>query len=154
MGVCRFNVMLNADNWRWLQQHAKGDDRSGSYILNKLLLEYKNSFNKKSAGEVVKFNFKKQLLSLGVDESILNDWMLVRKNKKAANTETAFKRLMVEVQQSGLTINEAVSVAAGENWSGFKAQWYLNLKKGGAADSKYSAITNKNIGTIGDWLND
>lgn len=74
------------------------------------------------------FDFFKSLLDLGVDEKIAKDWMLVRKNKKAANTETAFNAIAKEITISGLTANECIEIAVVRSWQGFKAEW-LNDKK-------------------------
>lgn len=95
----------------------------------------KNKTNNKSDSEVTKdvvakapkFDFKAELISLNVDADILNDWMQVRQKKKAANTKTALKGLLSEVEKSGLSVAEAVKVSAENSWSGFKASWYANL---------------------------
>lgn len=86
--------------------------------------------NKKKENKttVFVFNFFKSLLDLGVDEKIAKDWMLVRKEKKAANTETAFKSIAKEITISGLTANECIEIAVVRSWQGFKAEW-LNDKK-------------------------
>ena len=70
-----------------------------------------------------KFNFKKELLSLGVDKKHLQDWLEVRKKKKAANTETALKGFLSEVEKSGLSVDQAVKKSAENSWSGFKSSW-------------------------------
>ena len=74
------------------------------------------------------FNFLKSLLDLGVEKKIAKDWMLVRKNKNAANTETAFNAIAKEITISGLTANECIEIAVVRSWQGFKAEW-LNDKK-------------------------
>jgi len=78
------------------------------------------------------FNFKNQLLNLGVDEKIATDWMLVRKNKKATNTETAFNSLKSQIEKSGLTANECIKIAVERSWSGFYSQWLNNIQQKGA----------------------
>ena len=87
---------------------------------------------------VPKFNFKSELLALGVDKDVLQDWLDVRKKKKAANTKTALKGLLTEVEKSGINIAEAVKISAENSWSGFKAQWYLNLTPTKQAKSTHS----------------
>ncbi len=72
------------------------------------------------------FNFKNELLSLGVDKDILNDWMKVRKNKNATNTESAFRLLVSQISKSGLTIDQGIRFANSENWGAFKLTWYQN----------------------------
>lgn len=70
-----------------------------------------------------KFNFKKAFINIGVDEKIVFDWLLVRKTKKAANTETAFNSIKNEIEKSGLSANECIKIAAEKSWQGFKADW-------------------------------
>ncbi len=95
-----------------------------------------------------KFNFKKEVLLLDVDPDTLNDWLIVRKDKKASNTKTAFNALINQITKSGLHPQQAIKMAASNSWAGFKADWVKN-------DSKtYSKVTEKNIENIGAWLNE
>lgn len=65
----------------------------------------------------------KILLSLGVDEQAANDWLLVRKTKRAPFTETALNDLKTEAEKAGLTIAQAVAICAKKSWQGFNASW-------------------------------
>tara|TARA_R110000824_G_scaffold130852_1_gene292766 strand:- start:1847 stop:2557 length:711 start_codon:yes stop_codon:yes gene_type:complete len=76
-----------------------------------------------------KFDFKKELLALGVDNNTLSDWLAVRAKKKAVNSQTALNGLLSEIRKAGITPNEAVKISAENSWSGFKAIWYQNTKK-------------------------
>jgi hypothetical protein len=78
---------------------------------------------------VQKFDFKKSLLSLNVPENIVNDWIKVRKNKKATNTETAFKKIANEIAKAKITPSEAIQLCVERSWSGFQSDWYLNDKQ-------------------------
>ncbi|PCI54197.1 MAG: hypothetical protein COB36_10935 [Alphaproteobacteria bacterium] len=80
------------------------------------------------------FNFKKSLLDLGVDQQAVDTWLAVRKKKRAVNSELALKGVLSEVQKSGISVNEAITASAAESWSGFKAEWYSNLK--GSSNAK------------------
>jgi hypothetical protein len=75
------------------------------------------------------FDFKKSLLSLNVPENIVNDWIKVRKNKKATNTETAFKKIVNEIAKAKITPSEAIQLCVERSWSGFQSDWYLNDKQ-------------------------
>jgi len=98
-----------------------------------------------------KFNFKNELLALGVDKEILDDWLTVRKKKKASNTKTAFKGLITEITNSGLMVNDAIEYAAKKSWSGFKADWYFN-ENPVIGIKQYSDTTAKNIKNLeGEW---
>lgn len=72
------------------------------------------------------FNFKKALLDLGIDEDVVNDWLDVRKKKKATNSERAFNKIKNEIIKSGLSANECITLAADRCWMGFEAEWVKN----------------------------
>lgn len=106
---------------------------SASLYLDILLDEHFAALEKKAAKKKPKtelakpeFNFKNELLFHGADKQKVEDWMLVRKNKKAVNTDTALKGFLTEVNKANITVAEAVRVAAESSWSGFKASWYAN----------------------------
>ena len=67
------------------------------------------------------------LIDLGVTEQIAKDWLLVRKDKKATNTQTAFNRIVKEIGHCSITPNECITIAVERSWSGFKAEWLDNL---------------------------
>src|SRR5574344_2249549 len=50
------------------------------------------------------FNFKQELLKLGVSEDVATDWMKIR--KKAANSERAFNRIKHEIELTGASAND------------------------------------------------
>ena len=72
---------------------------------------------------VPKFNFKKELLAIGVSKETLEDWLIVRKKKKASNTKTAFNGLIKQINKSDLSPEEAIKYATEKSWSGFNASW-------------------------------
>ena len=86
------------------------------------------SKNKYIVAKAPKFNFKSELVLQGVESEIIEDWLAVRRKKKASNTKTAFKNLLTEISKANLTANEAVKIAAENSWAGFKANWYENTK--------------------------
>jgi len=73
-----------------------------------------------------KFNFKKSLISLGIEDSIVKDWLIVRKQKKLSNTETAFTAIRKNIEESGMSANECITIAVERSWGGFKASWITN----------------------------
>jgi hypothetical protein len=77
----------------------------------------------------VRFDFKKSLLEIGVSPQVAEDWLKVRKAKKAANTETAFKRIQEEIELSGLSADECITIAVERSWQGFKAEWVANYQR-------------------------
>lgn len=90
------------------------------------------------------FNFKKSLLKLGIECKIVDDWIKVRKNKKATNSETAFNSIKNELEKSSISANDNIKIAVEKSWSGFKVEWIKNLsnaeniKNNDAGDYEYS----------------
>lgn len=114
----------DAANKRWNNANA---------YANALQMECHSNANKVKESKVnetkeeeikkPKFNFKKSLLDLGVDEIVVDTFLEVRKKKKAVNSELAFTKISNEIIKSGLTPNEAITIAAEKSWSGFEADW-------------------------------
>lgn len=71
----------------------------------------------------VKFVFKKALVDLGVDSKIVDEWLIVRKTKKASNTETALKGFVGKVEKSGIDLNTALKICVERSWTGFDKSW-------------------------------
>lgn len=78
--------------------------------------------------KAVGFVFRKALLDLGADPSLVADWMAVRKTKKASNTKTAFDAFMREVNKAGYTIDQALRMCCEKNWKGFDSEWVKGIK--------------------------
>lgn len=88
--------------------------------------EDKSSSKKKNT-----FQFRQSIIDLGVKPEIVDDWLIVRKNKRASNTETAFKRIKSEIAKSGRSANDCITFAVERSWQGFMAEWMLNeINKG------------------------
>lgn len=68
-------------------------------------------------------NWVRELVSLGVAENHAKDWLEVRKAKKAKMTDTALEGVQREAEIAGITLGEAVKIAAERSWQGFKASW-------------------------------
>ena len=73
--------------------------------------------------EVNKFSFLKELMGIGVERQIAEDWIKVRRNKKLTQTETAFKKTKNEIERSGRCANECITLCVERSWGGFKAEW-------------------------------
>lgn len=70
-----------------------------------------------------KFDFRKALLSAGVEPEVADAWLQVRKAKKAVNTEIAWKAIEKEIAKTANTANECIRYAVEHSWCGFKAEW-------------------------------
>lgn len=70
-----------------------------------------------------KFSFRKSLLSFGFEKELVDQWLLVRKNKKATNTKIAFENFILEVQKTKKDKNQLLKEIISNSWSGFKHTW-------------------------------
>nr|WP_315173618.1 hypothetical protein [uncultured Flavobacterium sp.] len=93
--------------------------------------ESKNTVIKRNSAkkETASFDFRTSLIEYGFQSNLVDDWLKVRKTKKATNTETAFKAFISEIETRECNINEMLKIAATNSWSGFKHIWVENLNK-------------------------
>lgn len=108
-------------------------DKSKSKIREELELEEiredkKFLLEKETKKNNTVFDFKKSLINYGFNENLVDDWLKVRKTKKATNTKTAFDAFINEIESRGCDINEMLQLAVTNSWSGFKHKWVDNLK--------------------------
>lgn len=73
------------------------------------------------------FSFSKSLKQLGAEEQLIKDWLAVRKNKKATNTQTSFNSFEKQLKLSGRNINEVLTLCVEKSWSGFKSEWLKDI---------------------------
>jgi hypothetical protein len=68
--------------------------------------------------------YEKQLVDMGVSESLLAEWNAVRSRKKAPRiSETVIKSLTRESTIANYTIRKAIEECVARSWVGFKAEW-------------------------------
>ncbi len=58
-----------------------------------------------------------------VDEPVWNDFIKLRRAKKAPLTATALKGIAREADKAGLTLQAAIEMCCSRGWQGFKAEW-------------------------------
>lgn len=102
-----------------------------------------NNLNKTNTGKPEKFVFKKALIDFGVASNLADDWITVRRNKKASNTETALNGFMSQVEKSGLDVNTVLKICVDNSWSGFKQSWLANVNMSDYLDQPKQAIEQK-----------
>lgn len=83
----------------------------------------------------VKFNFRKALIEYGFNEKLVDDWLIVRKQKKGVNTETAFNMFVNQVEKTGIDKNEILTECIFRSWTGFKSDWIKNKSFGNNNES-------------------
>jgi uncharacterized protein YdaU (DUF1376 family) len=61
----------------------------------------------------------------GVSQSVWDDFVAQRKEKKASITETAMQGIEREAKKANMTLNDALKEICVRGWVGFKARWVL-----------------------------
>jgi len=93
----------------------------------------KNVNNKKEI-----FNFRKEMIDFGFNETLVVDWLKVRKTKKATNTQTALNGFINEIKKCDLPKNDILKICIERSWSGFKSSWF-EKEKSSAKKEKVNA---------------
>ena len=70
-----------------------------------------------------KFICRDELIRLGVDEQVANDYLATRKTKL---TQTALSGIAKQATIAGLSLAKAIEFACEMGWQSFKAEWYQN----------------------------
>lgn len=60
----------------------------------------------------------------GITGTLAQDFIVLRKVKKAPITDTAMSRMYHQAIIAGISMIEAVEICIERNWQGFKAEWY------------------------------
>ncbi len=79
--------------------------------------------NSTEHNNINKFNFKASLLQFGFLPNLVDDWLKVRKTKKATNSETAYNSFIDQIIIAKKDKNELLKICVEKSWSGFKAEW-------------------------------
>jgi uncharacterized protein YdaU (DUF1376 family) len=72
----------------------------------------------------------------GVDMSLWNDFVILRKAKKLPITETAINGLIREGNKAGLSLDATLQVCCERGWAGFKADWIADKPKSKGFESE------------------
>lgn len=67
----------------------------------------------------------KLLTPNGVLQTVWDDFVQHRKNKKAPITETALKGIEREAKKAQISLNDALQEICARGWTGFKAEWVV-----------------------------
>ena len=97
-----------------------------------------------------KFLFKDSLIEIGASEKLVNDWLIVRKLKKSADTETAFEGFISQLEKSNLDVNTVLKICVDNSWSGFKCSWLANVNMADYVNQQIKAEQQKPIES--EWV--
>jgi uncharacterized protein YdaU (DUF1376 family) len=70
----------------------------------------------------------KVAVPIGVDESLWNDFLTLRRAKKLPLTKTALKGIANEAIKADKSLAEVLQICCERGWGGFKASWELEPK--------------------------
>ena len=100
-----------------------------------------------------KDDFKKKLLDLGVEEKHANDWIQIRKDKRASFTESAIDGIIRECEKHNFPFPEAIRNCAESNWQGFKYEWIKNKNQNGQFNNQSTNNGFSNNGNASSKIN-
>ncbi|MGB4345807.1 MAG: YdaU family protein [Burkholderiaceae bacterium] len=76
------------------------------------------------------FDAHGKLIGLGVTDAVANDFLTIRKKKRAPLTETALVEIQRESAKAGLTLHKALEICCARGWQGFEAGWVVESAQG------------------------
>jgi uncharacterized protein YdaU (DUF1376 family) len=75
----------------------------------------------------------------GVTDSVWQDWLKLRKAKKAAVTQTAIDGIQREADKAGVSLQTTLEMCCERGWTGFKAEWLQPKQSHGYQDKNLGA---------------
>jgi hypothetical protein len=104
---------------------------------------------KESKEEEIKadFNYADELKKHISNEILINDFIQLRKTKKASLSQTAFNSLRDECVSNSFSIEDALKISIEKNWTGFKVQWVKNIENENSKQKNGKSINNTGITT-------
>lgn len=139
-------TIVNYDNYQ------DGNDADNKQLTNEqqttnkrltTIQEHKHIRTKEHKQDSAAFALQ-SLLNLGVEKQAAEDWLIVRKAKRAPLTKTALDELVREAEKAGITVSDAVKICASKNWQGFNSSW--DWKGSGAKAPKQDSFESKDYG--------
>lgn len=92
-----------------------------------------------------------ELVAFGVDEQVANDFLAIRKAKKAPLTLTALKGIEREAAKAGYSIAQALATCAVRGWAGFNAEWVKDRPVNQTFQTKGERVAANNKAALDQW---
>jgi len=86
-----------------------------------------------------------------VDETVWDDFVALRKTKKAPITDTAMKTIRREAEKAGYTITEALRECCSRGWAGFKSDWVKEKGNGTHQQSRKLSASERATEARKEW---
>ncbi len=74
----------------------------------------------------------------GVEQNVWNDFLELRKAKRAPISNTSLAAIEREADKAGWSLNDALAECAARGWQGFKADWVKETTNGKTTSTGYS----------------
>ncbi len=104
-------------------------DPETTLSTNNKVISNKDKVKVKTKEKKEVFNFRKSLLEYGFEENLVDDWLKVRKAKRATNTKTAYTGFINQVKKTNINFDEVLRICIEKSWQGFNASWLLPVIK-------------------------
>ena len=111
---------------RWGDRKTTGELKGGHSTPNAKERKGKEIKGNNNTNIKSVFNFKKSLLDYGFDPLLVEEWLAIRKQKKAVNSEFSFNSFISQIEKSGAEKNEVLRTIAEKQWAGFNHAWMKN----------------------------
>jgi len=118
----QITTRLTICNYDTYQGERNADETHMKHKRNASETQMKPNKNEKNEKNN-KYSFLASLLEYGFDEKLSLEWMEVRKQLKAVNTETAFNSFISQVEKHGGDRNHILRKCVERSWKGFNANW-------------------------------
>lgn len=79
----------------------------------------------------------KRVTPEGVLQNVWDDFLQLRKGKRAAVTDTVIRGIEKEARKAGLSLNDALEHCCISGWQSFNAEWYANAKAKSASEKPW-----------------
>jgi uncharacterized protein YdaU (DUF1376 family) len=90
---------------------------------------------------------------IGVTDSVWQDWIKLRKEKRAAVTQTAINGIEREAKKAGVSLQTALETCCERGWTGFKADWLASKSLSKTGQTNQTVMSGLTRGLVGGGNN-
>ena len=90
---------------------------------------------------------------VGVTDSVWQDWIKLRKEKRAAVTQTAVDGIEREARKAGISLQTALETCCERGWTGFKADWVADKSFSKTGQTNQTVMSGLTRGLVGGGNN-
>ena len=90
---------------------------------------------------------------IGVTDGVWEDWIKLRKEKRAAVTQTAINGIEREAKKAGVSLQAALETCCERGWTGFKADWLASKSLSKTGQTNQTVMSGLTRGLVGGGNN-